>query len=114
MVNGGKVRTVFMNDKVITALQEYLKERKSDSPYLFVSRQSNKVSRSRINQLFNKYSNILTPHGGRHYAFTNMAQNGFSLVEIAMLRRASKYKNNGNLRQPKSKTDKRKIKLFMK
>ena len=69
MVSGGKVRTVFMNDKVITAIQEYLKERKSDSPYLFTSRQSNKVSRSRINQLFNKYSNILTPHGRKALCF---------------------------------------------
>ena len=63
MANGGKVRTVYMNDKVVIALQEYLKERKSNSPYLFTSRQANKVSRSRINQLFNKYSNVLTPHG---------------------------------------------------
>lgn len=60
---GGKVRTVFMNDKVVIALQEYLKERNSNSTYLFTSRQSNKVSRSRINQLFNKYSDVLTPHG---------------------------------------------------
>ncbi len=86
MENGGKVRTVYMNDKVVEALKEYLKERKSDSPYLFISRQSNKLSRSRMNQIFNKYSDILTPHGGRHYAFTNMANNGFSIIEIAMLR----------------------------
>lgn len=83
---GGKVRTVYMNDKVVIALEQYLKERKSDRQYLFYSRQSNKVSRSRINQIFNKYSDVLTPHGGRHYAFTNMASKGFSIVEIAMLR----------------------------
>lgn len=82
---GGKVRTVYMNDKVVEAIKEYLKERKSDSPYLFVSRQAKKVSRSRINQIFNKYSNILTPHGGRHYCFTNMQKKGFSLIEIAMI-----------------------------
>lgn len=62
MANGEKQRTVYMNDKVVVALQEYLKERKSDSPYLFPSRQSNKISRSRMNQIFNKYSNVLTPH----------------------------------------------------
>ena len=82
---GGKVRTVYMNDKVVEAIKEYLKERKSDSPYLFVSRQSKKISRSRINQIFNKYSNVLTPHGGRHYCFTNMQKKGFSLIEIAMI-----------------------------
>ncbi len=82
---GGKVRTVYMNEKVIEAIKEYLKERKSDSQYLFVSRQSKKVSRSRINQIFNKYSNVLTPHGGRHYCFTNMQKKGFSLIEIAMI-----------------------------
>ena len=82
---GGKVRTVFMNDKVVEAIKEYLKERKSDSSYLFISRQSKKVSRSRINQIFNKYSSVLTPHGGRHYCFTNMQKKGFSLIEIAMI-----------------------------
>ena len=82
---GGKVRTVYMNDKVVEAIKEYLKERKSNSQYLFVSRQSKKVSRSRINQIFNKYSNVLTPHGGRHYCFTNMQKKGFSLIEIAMI-----------------------------
>ena len=66
---GGKVRITYMNDKVVTALKEYIKERKSDSPYLFTSRQSNKVSRSRINQLFNKYSNVLTPHGRTSLCF---------------------------------------------
>lgn len=58
-----------MNDRVTEAIKEYLKERKSDSPYLFVSRQSNKVSRSRINQIFNKYSQVLTPHGRKALLF---------------------------------------------
>ena len=96
---GGKIRTVYMNDKVVEAIKEYLKERKSDSSYLFVSRQSKKVSRSRINQIFNKYSSVLTPHGGRHYCFTNMYDKGFSLIEIAMIgghsstRTSEKYVN---------------------
>ena len=76
---------IVRNGKGGKVIKEYLKEIKSDSPYLFVSRQSKKVSRSRINQIFNKYSNVLTPHGGRHYCFTNMQKKGFSLIEIAMI-----------------------------
>lgn len=86
MENGDKQRLVYLNDKIIVALKEYLKERKSDSCYLFISRQADKVSRSRINQLCSKYSNIIHPHLLRHFAFTQMASNGFSIVEIAMLR----------------------------
>lgn len=109
---GGKVRTTYMNDKVVVALKEYLKERNSDSSYLFTSRQSNKLSRSRINQLFNKYSNVLTPHQGRHYAFTNMASNGFSIVEIAMIGGHSSTKTTEIYINPSQKEIKEKLNLL--
>lgn len=41
---GDKHRIVYINDKTVHAIREYLKERDSDSPYLFVSRQSGKMS----------------------------------------------------------------------
>lgn len=50
---GDKFRTVYINDKTVHAIREYLKERKSESPYLFVSRQSEKMAMSRVNQIFN-------------------------------------------------------------
>lgn len=52
---GDKQRTVYLNDKTVHAIREYLKVRNSDSPYLFVSRQSEKMAASRINQIFNQY-----------------------------------------------------------
>lgn len=109
---GGKVRTVYMNDKVVEAIKEYLKERKSNSKYLFVSRQSNKVSRSRINQLFNKYSNVLTPHGCRHYCFTNMSKKGFSLIEIAMIGGHSSTRTTEIYTNPSEKEIKERINIL--
>ena len=109
---GGKVRTVYMNDKVVEAIKEYLKERKSDSDYLFVSRQSNKVSRSRINQIFNKYSNILTPHGCRHYCFTNMSKKGFSIIEIAMIGGHSSTRTTEIYTNPSEKELKERINIL--
>lgn len=109
---GGKVRTVYMNDKVVEAIKEYLKERKNDSKYLFVSRQSNKVSRSRINQIFNKYSNVLTPHGCRHYCFTNMSEKGFSIIEIAMIGGHSSTRTTEIYTNPSEKEIKERINLL--
>ena len=51
----------------VHAIREYLKERRSESPYLFVSRQNEKLSPSRINQIFNQYSDCITPKTLRHY-----------------------------------------------
>ena len=64
---GDKQRLVYINDKIVHAIREYLKERRSESPYLFVSRQSGKLSPSRINQIFNQYSDCITPKTLRHY-----------------------------------------------
>ena len=82
---GDKARTVYLNDKISNAVREYLKERNSECSYLFVSRQGNgKINRSRINQIFNKYSNIITPHKLRHF-YCSQAQNvaGYSIAESA-------------------------------
>lgn len=65
---GDKQRLVYINDKIVYALREYLKERNSDSPYFFVSRQSEKLTTSRINQIFNKYSDNITPKTLRHFS----------------------------------------------
>ena len=81
---GDKQRTVYMNDKIIHALRSYLKVRNNESPYLFVSRQSDQLSRNRVNKLFNKYSDKITPHTLRHF-FCTMAleKGGYNYHELA-------------------------------
>lgn len=80
---GDKQRLVFINDKIINAVKEYTHERKSSSEYMFVSRQSDKVNRTRINQIFNKYSTKITPHTLRHFYCTNALEAGYSVHEVA-------------------------------
>ncbi len=80
---GDKQRLVYINDKIVHALREYLKERKSDSPYFFVSRQSEKLTPSRINQIFNQYSDVITPKSLRHFFCSHALENGYSIHEVA-------------------------------
>lgn len=80
---GDKHRLVYINDKIAHAIREYLKVRRSDSPYLFVSRQSGKMNPSRINQIFNQYSDVITPKTLRHYYCSNALENGYSIHEVA-------------------------------
>lgn len=80
---GNKQRLVYINDKIACAMREYLKERKSDSPYFFVSRQSGKLAPSRINQIFNKYSDIITPKTLRHFFCSHALESGYSIHEVA-------------------------------
>lgn len=81
---GDKLRTVYLNDKTVHAIREYLKVRKSESPYLFVSRQSEKMAASRINQIFNQYSDVITPKTLRHFFCNNALENGeYKIHEVA-------------------------------
>lgn len=63
---GDKERVVFFNTKVKNAIIELLKVRKPRGNYLFNTRQSDKMSRSAVEKLFDKHSDILTPHQERH------------------------------------------------
>lgn len=80
---GDKHRLVYINDKIVHAIREYLKVRKSDSPYLFVSRQSGKMNPSRINQIFNQYSDVITPKTLRHYFCSHALETGYAIHELA-------------------------------
>lgn len=89
---GDKYRIVFMNDKVKTALQSWLKERKEkgiNSEYLFVSnRNKNKpLNRTTVNKLFKEYSEHLhkdiTPHDLRHFFCSHAISRGMSVHEVA-------------------------------
>lgn len=80
---GDKQRLVYINDKIVHAIREYLKERRTESPYLFVSRQSGKMAPSRVNQIFNQYSDVITPKTLRHYFCSHALESGYSIHEIA-------------------------------
>ncbi len=80
---GDKQRIVYLNDKVVHAIREYLKVRNSNSPYLFVSRQGDKLTPARVNQIFNQYSDVITPKTLRHYFCSNALDNGYSIHEVA-------------------------------
>lgn len=80
---GDKQRIVYINDKTVHAIREYLKVRDSDSPYLFVSRQSGKMDPSRINQIFNQYSDTITPKTLRHYFCSHALETDYAIHELA-------------------------------
>lgn len=80
---GDKQRVVFLNDKIVNAVQEYLRERESDCTYLFVSRNGGRLDRSAINRVFNDYSDNITPHTLRHYFCSSAIEAGYSIAEVA-------------------------------
>ena len=85
---GGKKRIVYLGDKVIHAVREYLsfrkKQRYADSPYLFVSRQAPKLHRSRVNQICAQYSQVITPHLLRHFFCSHSLETGaYTIAELA-------------------------------
>lgn len=87
---GGKTRTVFMNDKVKTALQAWLKEREQsgvDNDYLFISNRNKQLDRTTVNKLFKEYSEKLrkeiSPHDLRHFFCSHAINKGLSVHEVA-------------------------------
>lgn len=80
---GNKMRVVYMNQKAINAIKEYLKERKSDSPYLFPSEKSStgRMHPSSVNKVFNKYSDVITPHDLRHHYATMLVILDFQFLK---------------------------------
>lgn len=82
---GNKDRIVYLNDKIVNSIREFLRVRKSDSPYLFSNRQNKKIHRSTINKVFNKYSDKITPHTLRHFFCTIALEGGLSVHEVAYL-----------------------------
>lgn len=84
---GEKYRAVYLNNKVVHAIKNYLEERNSDSPYLFVSRNSSnngKLSRSTVNRFLKKYTS-LSPHQFRHFFCTECKNAGMDLTTVAYL-----------------------------
>jgi integrase/recombinase XerD len=81
---GEKQRVVYINSKIINAIKEYLKIRNSGSEFLFVSRQRERLDRTRINKQFKQYSKEITPHMLRHFYCTNAIESKvYSIHELA-------------------------------
>ncbi|OAA87813.1 tyrosine-type recombinase/integrase [Clostridium ljungdahlii] len=80
---GNKQRVVYINTKIVEALKAYVKVRRDDSEFLFVSRESKNLSRSVVNREFKKYSNVITPHMLRHYYCSHALDMGYSVAEVA-------------------------------
>lgn len=80
---GNKQRIVYLNDKIIHALREYLKDRTSLSEYLFTSRTGGKLDRTRVNKIFNECSDHITPHTLRHFYCTHALETGYTIAAVA-------------------------------
>ena len=81
---GDKMRVVFIGDKVVNAVREYLKERPDpDSPYLFPGRNGEHLSRGQVNRIFNAHSDSITPHTLRHFFCSNALESGYDINEVA-------------------------------
>jgi integrase/recombinase XerD len=87
---GDKTRTVFMNDKVKTALQSWLKERDKqgiEHEYVFVSNRNKRLDRTTVNKIFKEYSEkvgkLITPHDLRHFFCSHAISKGMSVHEVA-------------------------------
>lgn len=86
---GNKQRTVYLSDKCINTIKEYLKIRpEGTGNYLFVTRESksNKMDRTTVNKIFKKHSNKITPHQERHGWATNGLESGiYTINEVQYL-----------------------------
>ena len=82
---GDKARIAFMGDKIVNAIEDYRKIRpQTGYPYRFVGRSGEKLTRGRINQICNQYSDSITPHKLRHF-WCSQSQSvaGYSIAETA-------------------------------
>lgn len=87
---GSKTRTVFMNDKVKTALKSWIKDREKqgiENEYIFVSNRNKRLDRTTVNKLFNEFSEKvgkeITPHDLRHFFCSHAIKSGLSVHEVA-------------------------------
>lgn len=81
---GGKTRVVFIGDKVVNAIREYLTEcPNAGRPYLFVSRRGGQLSREQVNRICKDYSDTITPHSLRHFYCSAAIEAGYSINEVA-------------------------------
>jgi len=91
---GNKQRTVYLNEKVVSSLKDYIANDRNtytkaiDSDYLFVSNKNTSLDRITVNKMLNKYCENaklenITPHQLRHFFCSNALEKGFTVAEVA-------------------------------
>lgn len=81
---GGKMRVVFIGDKVVNAVWEYRKKRPdTESPCLFPGRGGECLSRGQVNRIFNEHFDSIPPHTLRHFFCSNALESGYDINEVA-------------------------------
>ncbi|MGG3278976.1 tyrosine-type recombinase/integrase [Paenibacillus solani] len=95
---GYKDREVPLNAEVRSALESYLKDYPSDSPYVFTSQRSSKLSVRAVQHMVEKYRDRtkidnLSCHGLRHTFGHDLVAAGNDLQKVAML--MGHYKEDG-------------------
>ena len=80
---GNKERVVYVGDKVIHAVREYLKDLELGCLWLFPGRDGGNLYRSAANKLCNRFSDKITPHKLRHFFCSNALEKGYSFHEVA-------------------------------
>lgn len=92
---GKKERTSYINARAKVALQDYLQERKDDSPYLFCTNRKpyRKLTKSALEKIVriicdrvgDKLQKHVTPHVFRHTTATQAVANGMPVNEVQKL-----------------------------
>ncbi|MBA4496369.1 tyrosine-type recombinase/integrase [Paenactinomyces guangxiensis] len=94
---GNKSRTVFLSDRVVRVIREYLKQERHQyrlsevSPFLFLSNRNRRLSRITVFKSFANYSkeaeihHAITPHDLRHFFCSNALEKGLNVHEVAAI-----------------------------
>nr|WP_014107030.1 tyrosine-type recombinase/integrase [Sulfobacillus thermotolerans]AEP14367.1 integrase family protein [Sulfobacillus thermotolerans] len=94
---GNKTRTVFLSDKLVRLIRDYVKQERGQyglanvSPYLFLSNRSPQLSRITAFKFFAKYSEAtgiyppISPHDLRHFFCSNALEKGLNVHEVAAI-----------------------------
>ncbi|SDH03496.1 tyrosine-type recombinase/integrase [Desulfosporosinus hippei] len=91
---GNKQRTVYLNDKVLSSLKDYITNERStyktalDSTFLFVSNKNSCLDRITVNKMLDKYCKgaklkSITPHQLRHFFCSHALEKGLTVAEVA-------------------------------
>jgi integrase/recombinase XerD len=92
---GSKQRIIPINDVAIEIIKSAIENRNnykyasisnnSNNQYLFVSNKGSKLESCTIERIFNKYSDIITPHKLRHIFATNFLESGGDIVALQQI-----------------------------
>lgn len=93
---GGKLGTVYFDDRARAYLNLYLSQRGDRLKPLFISSQNRRITVSRVQQLLHEYADLanidknVTPHVFRHSYASDLKKNGADIFDIQQLLRHRK------------------------